>query len=121
MRLPNGVGDVSSFVTPSRNIGCLIVPQSVRCDILEHTYGDPRKPADCQGDYGQSIAVGRRGIGQFVCVTDTVVALDTPVLRYGTSTTVGDFGCTSAPTGVTCYNLLTEHGFALSRAAPLLF
>ncbi len=119
--LPNTVGEISVFLTPSRNIGCQISAGLVRCDILEHTYGDPRKPADCTGDYGQSLAVDTKGIGQFVCVSDTVIMRTAPVLQYGSSTSVGDFGCTSRQTGITCYNLLTEHGFELSQASPALF
>ncbi len=121
LELPNTLGEISVFLTPSRNIGCQISARLVRCDILEHTYGDPRKPADCAGDYGQSLAVDTQGIGQFVCVSDTVVMRTAPVLQYGSSTSVGDFGCTSRQTGITCYNLLTEHGFELSQASPALF
>lgn len=121
MVLRNSVGGLPSFLTPSRNIGCLIAAGAVRCDILERTYGDPPAPVDCQGDYGQSIAVDRKGIGRLVCATDTVIDMDAPVLQYGTATTVDDFGCVSAQSGVTCYNLVTKHGFALSQAAPSLF
>jgi hypothetical protein len=121
LRLPNVVGARPVFLTPSRNIGCAISADSVRCDILERSYLLPPKPADCQGSFGRSISVGRDGIAGFVCVTDTVIDPAAPVLAYGTSTEVGDFGCTSSEQHIACYHLESDHGFELSRESPALF
>jgi hypothetical protein len=121
LRLPNPGPPKPVFLTPSRNIGCAISTDSVRCDIVERSYDLPEKPADCDGDFGQSISVGRDGIATFVCVTDTVVDPGAPVLPYGTSTEVGDFGCTSSEAHIACYHLGSEHGFELSRESPALF
>lgn len=38
-------------------------------------------------------------------------------LRYGDTLRVGAVQCTSAATGVTCRNLVTRHGFWMSRTA----
>ncbi|MEP6664872.1 MAG: DUF6636 domain-containing protein [Nocardioidaceae bacterium] len=121
--LPHTVGAISSFLTPSHNIGCLITNDAVRCDIRKHAYRSPPKPENCNGDYGQSIEVTRSGIGSFICVTDTVIDVRAPVLRYGTSTVVGDFGCTSTEAGIHCYYLKSDvaHGFDLSRENPALY
>ena len=121
LRLPNVVGPRPVFLTPSRNIGCSISTDAVRCDIIEQSYQLPRKPADCSGDFGHSISVGRHGIASFICVTDTVVDRGAPVLDYGTSTEVGDFGCTSSEEHIACYYLKSRHGFELSRESPALF
>jgi hypothetical protein len=115
------VGAVSSFLTPSRNIGCLITDDQARCDIRQHTYRTPDKPDDCQGDYGLSIVVPDKDVALFVCVTDTVIDPRAPVLAYGTSTVVGHFGCTSRTTAIRCYDLKSGHGFWLSRETPSLF
>ncbi len=56
-----------------------------------------------------------------MCVTDTVIAPRAPVLAYGTSTVVGDFGCTSRQNGIRCYYLPSKHGFWLSQERPVLF
>jgi hypothetical protein len=115
------VGALPRFLTPSRNIGCAIGDDQVRCDIVEHVYRAPRKPSDCHGDYGQSIAVTTTGIAAFICVTDTVIDRRSPVLAYGSSTAVGDFGCTSRQSGIRCYYLRSKHGFWLSQEQPVLF
>jgi hypothetical protein len=120
-QLPHDVGPVTYFSSPSRNIGCLITTSSVRCDIGQKSYKEPRRPASCQLDYGQAIAVARDDSeANFVCVGDTVLGAK-KVLDYHTSTEVGDFGCTSRETGMTCYNLRTRHGFTVSREYVDLF
>lgn len=119
--LPNVAGAFPTFLTPSRNIGCAISRGSVRCDIGQHVYREPKKPAGCHGDYGQSIAVARTGIASFVCVTDTVISRRAPILAYSTSTVVGDFGCTSRQSGIQCYYLPSKHGFWMSQERPVLF
>jgi hypothetical protein len=120
-QLPHDVGPVTYFSSPSRNIGCLITTSSVRCDIGQKSYKEPRRPASCQLDYGKAIAVDRDDSeANFVCVGDTVLGAK-KVLDYHTSTEVGDFGCTSRETGMTCYNLRTRHGFTVSREYVDLF
>ncbi len=120
-RLPNVVGAVRVFLTPSRNIGCRVSADGARCDIRQHVYREPTRPGSCHGDYGQSLAVSGSDVAAFVCVTDTVIAPGARVLRYGTSTIVGDFGCTSRITGIRCLSLTSRHGFHLSQASPTLF
>ena len=119
-RLPHVVGQVDYFVSPSRNIGCVITEDAVRCDIEEKSYQEPAQPPSCQLDYGEALEVGQAGIGEFACVSDTVLGADL-VLDYNTSTVVGDFGCTSRETGMTCYNLSTRHGFMISREIADVF
>ncbi len=120
-QLPHDVGPVTYFSSPSRNIGCLITESSVRCDIEQKSYKEPRRPASCQLDYGQAIVVTRDDSeASFICAGDTVLGAK-KVLSYHTSTEVGDFGCTSRETGMTCYNLRTRHGFTVSREYVGLF
>jgi hypothetical protein len=114
-QLPHDVGPVTFFSSPSRNIGCLITQTTLRCDIQQKSYKEPRRPASCQLDYGKALAVtADESEATFVCAGDTVLGAK-KVLGYHTSTEVGDFGCTSRETGMTCYNLRTRHGFTLSR------
>jgi hypothetical protein len=119
-RLPHVAGAIDFFVSPSRNIGCLITADAVRCDIQQKSYREPTQPTSCQLDYGQALQVGLDGIGEFACVGDTVLGAR-KVLDYNSSTVVGDFGCTSRETGMTCYNLRTRHGFLISREIVDLF
>lgn len=120
-RLPNVVGKVKFFSSPSENIGCLISRTGVRCDIKQKSYRQPPRPNRCQLDFGRSLEVGvgdRRA--QFVCVGDTVLGAG-KILRYRTSSEVGKFGCTSRKSGMFCYNLETRHGFMISRRVVDVF
>ncbi|MFY0406955.1 DUF6636 domain-containing protein [Solicola sp. PLA-1-18] len=117
--LPDIVGAIASFTTPTGNIGCYIGSQGARCDIRERSFEPPAEPESCGLAWGNSLEVGADGAG-FACVGDTVMGSDT-ILKYGNSTLVGDYGCTSATTGVTCVNRSTGHGFSLSRASARTF
>ena len=105
----------AQFQSPSRNIGCAITKQGVRCDIRKRTWDPPPKPRSCKLDYGQGLFVGRRGKARFVCAGDTTLGVG-PVLRYGRAIRRGRFRCASRTEGVRCVNRRNRHGFFLSRA-----
>ena len=112
VKLRNVVGSVKRFSSPSKNIGCQITGDGVRCDINKRRYKPPRKPA-CDLAFGNALSVGD-GEPDFVCAGDTVLGASTQ-LGYGTATRVGDYGCQSRRDGMRCYNLRTGRGFLLSR------
>lgn len=102
------------FHSPSGNIRCVMDRTSVtRCDITERAWSPPPKPRSCEFDWGNSLAVGFRGRGHFICVSDAVDR--GRVLDYGDAIRRGRFRCRSRLTGMRCVNLRTGHGFALSR------
>lgn len=104
------------FQSPTRNIGCVIDSASARCDIARHDWPSPRKPASCELDYGDGLAISRSGRrGAFVCAGDTVLNAG-GVLAYGRSITRGGITCTSRASGVTCRNA-RGHGFRVSRSS----
>src|SRR5918998_6452226 len=51
------VYELTGFRSPSGNVGCFIDPAYVRCDIAEAGWSPPPRPADCEFDYGQGIAL----------------------------------------------------------------
>ncbi len=116
--------DASGFVnfqSPSGNIMCALITSSsnggARCDIADFHYTAPTGP-DCgvTGWHGGTASVGDSGVGSVGgCIGDTVANPANPVLPYGQNAGNGDYGCHSAENGVTCANLLTRHGFRLSR------
>ncbi|MFN8108448.1 MAG: DUF6636 domain-containing protein [Thermoleophilia bacterium] len=112
----------TNFRTPSGNIGCDMRPNEVRCDVLQHTYTAPPKPASCDFDWGGAFVVRKHGRGRPVCYSDTVVPPPgrKHTVGYGTSVYRNGFRCTVARTGVTCTNA-DAHGFAVSRQAFRLF
>ncbi|PJJ55920.1 hypothetical protein CLV56_0123 [Mumia flava] len=117
--LPRIGKEMPAFSSPSGNIVCRLGTTGARCDIDEHSFKPPKRPAGCEGRWGRTVAVDARGAG-FVCGTKAPSG-DAPVLKYGRSTVIGDFGCTSARTGVTCVDTQSWRGFTVSRAVTGTF
>jgi hypothetical protein len=110
-------GDLLMFVTPSKNISCAVSSSGVRCDIAQHDWTIPARPATCEYDYGQGVHL-ETGPADYVCAGDTVMGSpDAVTLAYGGTVVAGDLTCTSTKAGVTCRNTATGRGFALSRQA----
>lgn len=109
------------FQTPSKNIACAMGGGAVRCDILRHDWPTPPKPPDCDVDYGNGVAVGRKGPASYVCAGDTVFSPDIQVLGYGERLVKNRFRCTSKQKGVRCVNTKSGHGFFLSVQSVRLF
>ena len=108
------------FHSPSGNIRCVIDRTSLtRCDITNRDWSPPPKPRSCEFDWGNSLMVGLRGRGHFICVSDAVDRGRT--LDYGQSIRRGRFRCRSRVTGVRCVNLRNRHGFALSMQSVRRF
>jgi len=108
------------FQTPSKNIGCVIMSNSARCDIGTKSWKPPAKPADCELDWGNGVAVVAADQGAVVCAGDTVRGAKT-ILPYGEAVKVDNFVCESASSGVRCSNTATGHGFTLSRQSYTVF
>jgi hypothetical protein len=102
------------FHSPSGNIRCVIDRTSfTRCDITDRDWSPPPKPRSCEFDWGNSLGLGFRGRGRFLCVSDAVDA--GRKLAFGESIQRGRFRCRSRTTGIRCMNTRNGHGFALSR------
>lgn len=117
------VNELTSFSSPSGNIGCLIDRGAARCDIAERDWEPPPKPDDCDLDYGQGVEVTAGGAADLVCAGDTALNSTTSgaPLPYGESISAGLLRCESARSGITCRDIETGRGFALSRASYELF
>ena len=115
---------LTSFVTPSRNIGCIGDRTEVRCDLKATSATPPTRPRTCDQEWGDAFAVGPTGRGHGVCHGDT--ALPAPgqrgvkVIAYGTSIRFARITCTSRTSGLTCRNT-SGHGFTLSRERIRVF
>jgi hypothetical protein len=112
--------EFSGFVAPSGNVSCMITADYARCDIIDRDWSPPPRPADCEFDYGQGIAVASGEPAQFVCAGDTTFGPD-EVLQYGEAKTSGAMRCDSAESGITCRDVASGHGFTLSMQAYRLF
>lgn len=114
------VSELTGFTSPTGNIGCYIEPSSVRCDIGDRDWKPPARPADCEFDYGQGIAMDAGGAPDFVCAGDTALG-GGDALPYGQSIAAGLLRCESAESGMTCTDVETGRGFMLAKESYELF
>jgi len=114
---------LTTFRSPTGNIGCVMLDGTARCDILQRSWKPPPHPASCshEVDFGQGLVVGHSGKGTFVCAGDTALDPGGTPLRYGDASVEGDFACVSAFTGMTCRDLSDGHGFFISRERYRIF
>jgi hypothetical protein len=114
------VDELTGFISPTGNVACTIDHSWARCDIIDHDWSPPARPADCELDYGGGIHITPGTPAEFVCASDTVFGSD-DVLPYGESITAGVLRCDSADSGITCRDTKTGHGFSIARQAYQLF
>lgn len=114
------VTELTGFISPSGNVGCMIDSDFVRCDIIDRQWSPPPRPADCEFDYGQGISLARGEGPEFVCAGDTAFGADEE-LAYGDAIRAGALRCESAEAGVTCRDDGSERGFFVSRESYQLF
>lgn len=114
---------LSTFRSPSSNIGCIIFSGGVRCDIKQRNWSPPPRPASCPDvvDFGQGLAVNPSGRGRFVCAGDTALNPQAAALPYGRDATVGAVTCASRTDGITCTETRTGHGFFISVQGYRIF
>jgi hypothetical protein len=112
--------ELTSFSTPSGNIGCVMDPEFVRCDIAERSWEPPAAPASCEVDFGQGVQLAGRGRAELVCAGDTTLGADA-TLEYGATSKIGPYRCISAEAGITCQDSRTGHGFFLSQQTYELY
>ena len=113
----------TGFQSPSKNIACQYFDydkqNTLRCDIsaLETK---PRRPADCDLDYGGAFEMNAKGPAARICHGDTVMDGSLPVLAYGEVWQRGGFTCRSEQSGLTCFNAM-QRGFSLARGKQEVF
>ena len=111
------------FQSPSKNITCQYFDydkqNTLRCDIAAMD-SKPRRPADCELDYGGAFEMNAKGPAARICHGDTVMDSRLPALGYGEVWQRGGFTCTSEQAGVTCFNA-ERRGFSLARAKQEVF
>jgi hypothetical protein len=110
------------FLSPSKNIGCVIGGGFTRCDIIKHSWPLPPEPPTCEFDYGQAFGIGKEDKpGEILCVSDSAFDAEADVLPYGDRITIHRFRCASKTKGMRCVNTKTKHGFFVSRERYRLF
>ncbi|MCV9937910.1 hypothetical protein OIU35_16265 [Boseaceae bacterium BT-24-1] len=132
----------AGFRSPSGNIHCRYLEDAdgaaLRCDILRTDTRPPRRPRDCELDYGNAFVVqaesppsrrlpspsemrAKGPPAMRICHGDTVADPSSPVLAYGANWVQGGFICSvSAELGISCRNARGA-GFRLSRNRQELY
>lgn len=111
---PSGAIEASSFTTPAENIHCRINSDNVECSI--YTYDYP-SPGQCEG-LTATYVVGTEGTVNADCQYAVSVS---DVYDYNTAVSLNGFACTLETDGVTCWSVMSGHGFELKRAADRIF
>jgi hypothetical protein len=94
-------------------------PSELRCDVAD-VRKLPKRPASCAQDYGMAFSLKATGRATRLCVGDTVLDPQAPVLAYGKTRRYGPFTCTAKTSGLRC-TTRAGHGFVLSRQTQKLF
>ncbi len=98
----NAQSGPAGFQSPSKNIACQYFDydkqNTLRCDIgaMETK---PRRPVDCELDWGGAFEMNAKGPAARICHGDTVVDNSLPTLAYGEVWQRGGFTCKSEQTG----------------------
>jgi hypothetical protein len=111
---------ITEFTTPSGNISCGMTGSagsvSLACDVLQHAYAVPTKPASCQLNWGSgwlSLEVGK--VVQGLCLGGPPFDPVSTVLPYGSTLRHGSLACRSDSAFLACADVTTGHGFAVNR------
>jgi hypothetical protein len=94
---------------------------------VDHAWEAPGPPEDCEGEYdGAGTAtteawVSLKGKGEVDHACRYEDEFGGAELGYGKGLVLGDFRCRSLSSGVECTNLVTKHGFVVSKAAYRVF
>jgi len=109
-----------AFQTPSGNVHCRLGGAELRCQVLEHAYATPPKPAGCTQDWGGRLAMRAESRDALVCEGWAVRNDDAFVLGYGARWEKAGITCQSEEAGLRCANQ-SGHGFQVARARLELF
>jgi len=112
-----------SFQSPGGNIACTLGPSTnpgltvAACDIGDHTYTPPPKPADCHLGWGDRFSLLQGNAAMMDCHGDTLRVPGLSTLNYGQTLSSGPITCDSESAGMTCTDNSTGHFFRVSSGS----
>jgi hypothetical protein len=110
------------FQSEDHKVGCYLSGKGARCDVKGPKWEAPPQPATCDLDWGQGVAVDRRGPADYVCAGDTTLDQGHQVLFSGDKVKRGRFKCKARDAStIKCVNTRNKHGFAVSRESVDVF
>jgi hypothetical protein len=106
---PEDATTATAVTSPSGNIRCSLGENSVGCTLKENSFGDSQQT--CSGSFSIKVSDGNPALA---CGTNYGGGSPTE-LGYKKVAVRGEMACSSASTGMTCWNQRTGHGFTVSR------
>jgi hypothetical protein len=104
---------LQSFQSPSGNISCSLLTNTVQCDIGERDWSLP----GCAPDRAVSLMLGVNAPTVKCHTVGSLLAPGIPNLDYGQMRVAGAISCRSEPSGMRCTNTNTGRYFNVSVAA----
>ncbi|MGO3291267.1 MAG: hypothetical protein ACTIMB_01090, partial [Brachybacterium alimentarium] len=108
---PDDAEDITALHSPTGNIVCLLEDDSVACSVLERDYADASLEDCDNGPF--SIQVGAEDAA--TACGKSFLSDSAQTLEYDKSSAHGDVACTSRFDGMTCWNVMTGHGFTVNK------
>lgn len=111
---------IVEFTTPSGNISCGMTGSarqvSLACDVIQHAYPLPPRPASCHLNWGSGwLSIGAGRVAQGMCLGGPPFDPVSSVLPYGSRLRHGSLACRSESAFLACADVRTGHGFAVNR------
>ncbi len=101
------------FLLPSGNIGCILEPNGLRCDIGSGLVPEPTEA--CDFDW-VGLFIGVTGAAEPNCGSDTFFGFRMPTLAYGSTWSRAGIVCESSQEGLACSNR-EGHELTLARGS----
>ena len=114
-----GGGGGYQFQSPDGNIACAMGVNeagnaTAGCDIGNHSYAPPPKPANCHLGWGDRFSLQQGSAAVLDCHGDTLRVPGLATLGYGEKRSVGPLTCDSETASMTCTDSSTGHFFSVS-------
>ncbi|WP_143236810.1 hypothetical protein [Actinomyces urinae] len=111
-KAPNEAKNLELISAPSGNILCKLTDGSVACTVLETEEGMQGQGGACGGGF-VTVVANAEGVKRDCSLR--VNAEGTTKMDYGQFGKSGDVACGSQFNGISCWNVKTGQGFAVSR------
>jgi len=132
---PSSGDGTAMFQMPSGNIGCTAGAYglTLMCEIKSVSWTMPDElKATCQGTYGSGCGGHEVGLSQGFVIqvghgdvppwtAATLTGVSVPTLEYGQIAVSGTGACISGQDGVTCWDMMSSHGFKMSAQTLLVW
>jgi hypothetical protein len=107
------------FQSPSGNITCVLADYfgqssnaiGVECDVRDHTFQTPPRPADCRFNFGDRFSLVQGQPAVMACHGDSTNMPGEEALAYGDSRSIAPISCDSEPSGMKCTDASSGHYF----------